>query len=31
VLYNQSSLLVKAALLLRENTVVADVPYLLGR
>ena len=32
VLHNQTALLVKgAALLFRENTVVADVPYLLKR
>src|SRR5205085_4440636 len=28
---NQSALRLKAALLFRQNTVVADVPYLLGR
>ena len=31
VLHNQNALLVKGALLLRESTVVADVPYLLKR
>jgi amino acid transporter len=31
VLHNQTALLVKGALLFRENTVVADVPYLLKR
>lgn len=31
VLHNQTALLVKAALLYRRNTVVADVPYLLKR
>jgi amino acid transporter len=31
VLHNQTALLVKAALLFRENTVVADIPYLLRR
>ena len=30
-LHNQTALLVKGALLFRENTVVADVPYLLRR
>jgi len=30
-LHNQTALLVKAALLFRKNTVVADVPYLLRR
>ena len=31
LLHNQSALRLKAALLFRPNTVVADVPYLLGR
>ena len=31
LLHNQTALLVKGALLFRRNTVVADVPYLLGR
>jgi hypothetical protein len=31
VLHNQTALLIKAALLFRKNTVVADVPYLLKR
>jgi hypothetical protein len=31
VLHNQTALLIKAALLFRKNTVVADVPYLLRR
>ncbi len=31
LLHNQTALLVKAALLFRKNTVVADVPYLLKR
>ena len=31
VLHNQTALLVKGALLFRQNTVVADVPYLLKR
>jgi hypothetical protein len=31
ILHNQTALLVKAALLFRRNTVVADVPYLLKR
>ena len=31
LLHNQSALRLKAALLFRQNTVVADVPYLLGR
>ena len=31
VLHNQTALLIKAALLFRRNTVVADVPYLLKR
>src|SRR5205807_8558937 len=31
VLHNQTALLVKGALLIRRNTVVADVPYLLKR
>jgi amino acid transporter len=31
VLHNQTALLLKAALLFRRNTVVADVPYLLKR
>ena len=30
LLHNQSALRLKAALLFRKNTVVADVPYLLG-
>ena len=29
LLHNQTALLVKAALLFRNNTVVADIPYLL--
>jgi hypothetical protein len=31
LLHNQSALRLKAALLFRPNTVVVDVPYLLGR
>jgi hypothetical protein len=31
LLHNQSALRLKAALLFRPNTVVADVPYQLGR
>jgi hypothetical protein len=31
LLHNQTALLIKAALLFRKNTVVADVPYLLKR
>ena len=31
VLHNQTALVIKAALLFRRNTVVADVPYLLKR
>jgi hypothetical protein len=31
VLHNQTALLLKAALLFRRNTVVADIPYLLKR
>jgi hypothetical protein len=31
VLHNQTALLIKAALLFRRNTVVADVPFLLRR
>ena len=31
ILHNQTALLIKAALLFRKNTVVADVPYLLRR
>ena len=31
VLHNQTALLIKGALLFRQNTVVADVPYLLRR
>ncbi|HXH84328.1 MAG TPA: APC family permease [Candidatus Tectomicrobia bacterium] len=31
LLHNQTALLIKAALLFRRNTVVADVPYLLKR
>jgi amino acid transporter len=31
VLHNQTALIIKAALLFRRNTVVADVPYLLKR
>jgi amino acid transporter len=31
VLHNQTALVIKAALLFRKNTVVADVPYLLKR
>jgi hypothetical protein len=31
LLHNQSALRLKASLLFRPNTVVADVPYLLGR
>jgi amino acid transporter len=31
ILHNQTALLVKAALLFRKNTVVADVPYVLKR
>ncbi len=31
VLHNQTALIIKAALLFRKNTVVTDVPYLLGR
>jgi amino acid transporter len=31
ILHNQTALMIKAALLFRRNTVVADVPYLLKR
>ncbi len=31
ILHNQTALIIKAALLFRRNTVVADVPYLLKR
>ena len=31
LLHNQTALLIKGALLFRRNTVVTDVPYLLGR
>ena len=31
ILHNQTALVIKAALLFRKNTVVADVPYLLKR
>jgi hypothetical protein len=31
MLHNQTALVIKAALLFRRNTVVADVPYLLKR
>jgi hypothetical protein len=31
ILHNQTALVIKAALLFRRNTVVADVPYLLKR